>query len=102
MMDYASFDVAAFKWGAANRAAQMLGIAEAFLHTSEPLERIQCRDPKAADLLTRFFAAYDNWYDLSARRIEDDDRKRHQAELLDKIAALDNTRQALIAHLTKL
>lgn len=102
-MDNASFDVAAFKWGAANRAAQMLGIAEAFLHTSEPLERIQCRDPKAADLLTRFFAAYDNWYDLSARTIEDDEfRKRHQAELLDKIAARNNTRQALIAHLTKL
>jgi hypothetical protein len=102
MTTYTRFDVAAFKWGAASRAAQMLGLADDFLDTSELLEQIESRDAQAAALLTQFFAVYDEWYELSSRMIEDDAfRASHQEELLDKIHARDDARQRLIAHLTK-
>ncbi|MGA9626974.1 MAG: hypothetical protein WBQ65_21040 [Bryobacteraceae bacterium] len=102
MTNYTRFDVAAFKWGAASRAARMLSLADDFLGTSELLEQIQARDAEAAALLTQFFAVYDDWYELSSQMIEDDAiRMSHQEELLDKIHARDDARQRLIAHLAK-
>lgn len=54
MTNYTRYDVAAFKWGAASRAAKMLGLDGGFLGTSELLDQIEVRDTKAAALLTRF------------------------------------------------
>lgn len=104
MTEYTRYEVAAYKLWVANRTAQMLGVDEEFLDLSELLERIQGRDPKAAEKLERFFTAYDVWYDLSARMIEIEDdaiRRSHQDELLDKISDRDNGRQALLVYLTR-
>ena len=102
MTNYTPYDVAAFKWGAACRAAQMLGLADDFLGTSELMEQIEVRDAEAAALLTYFFAVYDDWYEVSARMIADEAiRRSYQEELLDKIHERDDARQRLIVPLRK-
>jgi hypothetical protein len=100
MTNYTPAEVAAFKLWVANRTAQLLGVKEELLGESELMDRIQTRDSKAADILNRFFVAYNEWYDLSARMGEDEALRRSlQAELLDKISERDNLRQALLVHL---
>jgi hypothetical protein len=102
MTSYTRCEVAAYKLWVANRTAQMLSVQEEFLDMTELMERIQRRDPRAAEKLDQFFKAYDAWYDLSARMIEDDAvRRDHQEELMDKISERDNARQALLVHLNR-
>ena len=102
MPDYTLSEVAAFKLWVANRTAQLLSVGEEFLDASELIDRIRRRDPKAAEMVSQFFASYDAWYELSERMIRDEPfRVSHQTELQERTAAKDRDRQSLIAHLNK-
>lgn len=101
LTDYSRYDLAAFKLGALNRAAQMLGNRDESLN-SELLDFIRKVDPTAADLITNFFAAYDDWYEWSSKHIGDDGIEGDEmSELIDKDLARDEARIKLIAHLAK-
>jgi hypothetical protein len=104
MTNYSPYEVAAYKLWVLNRTAQLLGIDREFLDGSELTQRIEHSDSEAAQKLDRFFKAYDEWYDLSSRMIEDETLRAnttYQDELGDKIHERDEERSALLAYLMR-
>jgi hypothetical protein len=91
-----NYDVAVFKLQSIHRVASVLGVAEDFVGTDELLDRIRKQDPEASALLDRFFAVYDEWFELSKTDAMTIDEA---FAFTEKIEARDTARKLLIDHL---